>query len=193
MEGLFNILHKRRSLELIRYNKNIKDRININVNDYKESSKIYSSIEMELIPVKKKFGKIISISKEDEKYYHIYFNNNSEEIKRNYFTKKDKVKKIKIKIDYQVKSFKYLFYFNQIIESIYFKKFFRNNITDMSDIFLECSSLKKVDFSNFNSDNANSLSGMFSKCSGLKEINLKNFNTSNVTCMCYMFSDCSSL
>ena len=43
-------------------------------------------------------------------YYHIYFNDNKEEVKNKYeINKKDKVKKIKIIIDYQVKSFKDLF------------------------------------------------------------------------------------
>ena len=40
--------------------------------------------------------------------------------------KKDKVIKIKIIIDYQVKSFKKLFYWCICIESINFKKFYRN-------------------------------------------------------------------
>jgi hypothetical protein len=132
------MLHKRRTLELIRYNKYMQQRINININNYKDSSRIYSSIAIELIPAKKLFGEFIHIGKEDEKYYHIYFNNNTEEIKRNTFNKKDKVKKIKIKVDYQVKSFKELFYNYNIIESIYFKKFLRHNITDMSYMFYKC-------------------------------------------------------
>ena len=106
---LFDMLHKRRALEVIRYNKNIQQRINININNYKENSKIYSSIEIESIPAKKLFGEFINIEKEDEKYYHIYFNNKTKEIKRNTFNKKDKVKKIRIKVDYQIKSFKELF------------------------------------------------------------------------------------
>ena len=40
---------------------------------------------------------LIIIKKED--YIHIYFNNNEEEIKRNYLEKNEKVAKIKILID----------------------------------------------------------------------------------------------
>ena len=73
---------KKKSLEIIKYNKNIKNRINISIKDYKEYSEIYSSIEIEIKPVKNKFGKFINIKKENEKYYHIYFNDNKEEIKK---------------------------------------------------------------------------------------------------------------
>ena len=193
LQQLFDMSHKRRALEVIRYNKNIQQRINININDYKENSKIYSSIEIELIPAKKLFGEFINIEKEDEKYYHIYFNNKTEEIKRNTFNKKDKVKKIRIKVDYQVKSFQNLFYNCNIIESIYFKKFLRNNITNMSYMFYNCSKLKELNLSNFNTDNVTNMSYMFSRCSSLKELKLNNLNTNNVIDMNNMFSDCSSL
>ena len=45
-----------------------------------------------------------------------------------YFEEEDKVTKIKIIIDYQVKSFKNLFNDCNYIESINFKKFYRNNV-----------------------------------------------------------------
>ena len=35
LQKLFNILLKKKSLDVIKYNKNIKNRININFNDYK--------------------------------------------------------------------------------------------------------------------------------------------------------------
>ena len=37
---------KNKSLEIIKYNKNIKDRINISIKDYKEYSQVYSPIEI---------------------------------------------------------------------------------------------------------------------------------------------------
>ena len=96
---------KKKSLHIIKCNKNIKKRINIRNKDYKEYSEIYSSIEIEIKLAKDKYGKFININKENEKYYHIYFNNNKEEIKRNYLDENDNVEKLKIIIDYQVKSF----------------------------------------------------------------------------------------
>ena len=65
---------------------------------------------MEIEPVNDKYDKFININKENEKYYHIYFDNNKEEIKRNYLNENEQIKLIKIIIDYQVKSFKKLFY-----------------------------------------------------------------------------------
>ena len=79
--------------------------------------------------------------------------------------KNEKVKKIKIIIDYQVKSFKDLFYYSNCIESIFFKKFYRNNITNMSWMFYKCSSLKELNLSNFNTNNVTNMSEMLSGCS----------------------------
>ena len=50
-------------------------------------------------------------------------------IKKTKLNEEDKVSKINIIIDYQIKSFKYLFSYCKCIESIEFKKFYRNNIT----------------------------------------------------------------
>ena len=103
LQKVFNNLETKKSLNIIKYNNNIKKRINININNYKEYSEKYSSIEIEMKPVNNKYGQIINYKKEDEKYYHIYFNNNGEEIKRNYINKDEKIKKIRIIIDYQIK------------------------------------------------------------------------------------------
>ena len=109
LQKLFNNLLRKKSLDIIKYNKNIKDRINITIKDYKEYSEIYSSIEIEIKPVNNKYGVFININEEDKIYYHIYFNNNKEEIKRNYLNQDEDIEKIKIIIDYQIKSFKELF------------------------------------------------------------------------------------
>ena len=66
-----------------------------------------------------------------------------------------------------------------------------HNVTDMSGMFHECSSLKELNLNNFNTINVTNMSGMFSTCSSLKELNLNNFNTNNVTNMKYMFEGCS--
>ena len=190
LQKIFDNLKRKKSLEIIKYNKNIKKRINLKINDYKEYSEIYSSIEIEIILKKKKYGKFININEENKSYYHIYFNNNKEEINRNYIDEDDNIKNINIIIDYQIKSFKKLFNNCNCIESIYFKKFYRNNITNMSYMFYECSSLKEINLSNFNTNNVTDMSYMFSECSSLKEINLSNFNTKNVTNMKNMFSGC---
>ena len=45
-----------------------------------------------------------------KKYFHIYFNDNKEEIKKTELNKEDKVSKINIIIDHQIKTFYLLFY-----------------------------------------------------------------------------------
>ena len=189
---LFNILEKKKSLEIIKYNKNIKRRLNINIRDYKEYSETFSSIEIEIIPKENEYGKFINNSPGNS-YYHIYFNNNKEEIKRNYFDEEDNVTYIKIIIDYQINNFNSLFSELKCIKSVNFKKFYRNNIIDMSRMFWICSSLKEINLSNFNTDNVTNMSYMFCRCESLKELDLSKFNTDNVTDMRGMFSICSSL
>ena len=82
LRKLFNILLKKKYLDIIKYNKSIKERINISIKDYREYLEIYSPIEIEIKTDNNQQGKFININKEDEKYFHIYFNNNKEEIMR---------------------------------------------------------------------------------------------------------------
>ena len=129
LEKLYDNILKKKTLEIVKYNKKIQNRLNLNIKDYKEYLETYSPIEVEIIPRKNKYGKFIHIDKNNTLYYHIYFNDNKEEIKNKYeINKEDKVGIIKIIIDYQVKSFKKLLYKCECIESINFKKFYRNNI-----------------------------------------------------------------
>ena len=180
-------------MKIIKYNNYIKKRLNINFNNYKDFSEKFSSIELEIIPIQNKYEDFIKIEEKDKKYFHIYFNDNKEEIKKTYLNEEDKVSKINIIIDYQIKSFKGLFYDCEYIESINFNKFYRIDITDMSFMFFGCSSLKKLNLSNLNTNNVTDMRSMFYRCSKLKELNLSNFNTNNVTDMSSMFVLCSSL
>ena len=189
LKTIFDNLSKRKVLKIIKYNKNIKERLNINKKDYKE----FGEIEIEITPVKNKYGKFIIIKKEEESYYHIFFNNNKEkEIKRNYLNENDKITNINIIIDYKVTSLDKLFEWCECNEVIYFKKFNRDNITNMESMFYECSSLKEINLSNFNTSNVKNMYSMFWGCSSLKEINLSKFNINKVTNMKYMFFGCSS-
>ena len=172
IQKFFGYMPKRKSLETIRYNKNIQKRINININHYKTYSEEYSSIELDIIPMKGKYRKFITIYGEDKKYFHIYFNDNKKkEIENTSLHRDENVSKISIIIDYQIKSFSKLFYYCDCIESIKFKKFYRNNVTDMSCMFYGCSSLKELNLNNFNTNNVTNMSCMFSGC--LDELKLK--------------------
>ena len=189
LKKFFGYLKEKKLLDIIKYNKTLQKKMNIDINAYKEYSEQYSSIEIEIIPAKNHYGKFIS----DDIYAHIFFDDDKEIKKRNYLEQNEEVKKIKVIIDYKYNSFENLFSDCNSIESICFRKFRRNTIENMSGMFSGCSSLKELNLSNFNTDNVTNMSSMFSDCSSLNELNLSNFNTNNVTNMRRMFSDCSSL
>ena len=68
-----------------------------------------------------------------------------------------------------------------------------DNVTDMVNMFVNCSSLEKLDLKNFNTENVKDMSFMFSGCNNLTELNIQSFNTTKVTNMACMFYDCSNL
>ena len=193
LQKIYYYLQKKNTLEIVKYNKKIKNKINIKNKDFEVFSQTYSSIKIGIIHTKNKYGTFINIKKEEQKYFHIFFNEEKEEIKRNYFKNADEVKKINIIIDYQVESFKGLFQFCKCIESTDFKQFYRNNINDMSGMFFGCTSLKILNINNFNTKNVTDMICMFSECCSLNELNLTNFDFSKVTNTSYMFYKCSSL
>ena len=136
LQKIFDMMNLQKKLKIIKINKNIQKRTNININDYKKYSETYSSIEIEIIInniIDKEY--FIRFKEENKKFFHIYFNDSGEE-KKNYLVHKESNKKIKIIIDHQFKSFRGLFYNCDNIDSINFKKFYRNNITCMSGMFL---------------------------------------------------------
>ena len=93
LQKVFNNLKRKRVLYIIKYNKKLKKRINMNINDYKEYSEKYSSIDIEIKLVKNEYGEFIKIKDEDKIYYHIYFDSNKEEeIKMNYIDYNQKLK-----------------------------------------------------------------------------------------------------
>ena len=121
----FNVMKKTKSLTIVKYSKKLQKRMNLNINSYKDYSQLYSLIELELkliddkcdeverkynIWFKEKNNTFINILDEEKEYYHIYFDNSKDEIKRNFLNKNEKVNTIKIIIDYQVESLKKLFF-----------------------------------------------------------------------------------
>ena len=78
-------------------------------------------------------------------------------------------------------------------------RFNTSRVTNMSSMFLGCSSLMSLNLSSFNTENVTNMSRMFGTdgwgngCSSLTSLDLSNFNTENVTDMSGMFSGCGSL
>ena len=186
LKAIFDYLQEYNSLNIILYNKNIQNKLDINIKDYKELSKIEIEVEME-IPKDDEF-KFINISDENYiHYFHMYLDNKNNEIKRDYVTKGDKFKKIIIIIDCEIKSLNKLFERCKYIKKVNFIKFIRNNINDMSHMFDGCESIKELNLSNIITNNVTNMSCMFNGCSKLFKLNVENFNTSNVTDMSEMF------
>ena len=189
LKQIFDNLKEKRLLEIIRYNKNIQNKLNKDIKDFKKE---YYKIEIEIIPNKNQYGKFIRLPKRYEPYYHIYFNDGNEETKRKTLNGEN-ISKIRVILDYKIKSLRKLFRKCKYIKKITFTKFKRKNIINMSKMFQGCSSLEFLDISNFNTDNVKNMSEMFYDCSLLKEIKILNFKTNNVTDMHKMFYNCSSL
>ena len=68
-----------------------------------------------------------------------------------------------------------------------------SKVTNMRDMFSDCSSLKELNVSKFNTSAVTKMQRMFFGCSRLTELNVSHFNTSAVTNMKGMFGSCSSL
>ena len=187
LKKIFNNIQISKKLGIIQYNKTMQKRLGICINDYSQ----FYSIEIEIKLTIDKYGNFIN--RDNTEYYHIYFDDKSEEINRDYLLEGEKVNKIKIIIDHQVTSFRALFNGCTSIESINFKKFNRIDITDMEGMFCGCSSLICLNLSNFKTKNVTNMKNMFYECSSLKDLNLSNFNTNNVKDMSGMFFGCSSL
>ncbi len=68
-----------------------------------------------------------------------------------------------------------------------------SNVTDMSKMFYDCTSLTTLDLSNFNTSKVTDMIGMFEACSGLTTLDISNFDTSNVENVSSMFDGCSNL
>ena len=226
---IFDYIDENKYLNIIRYNKALQKKIDIDIKYYEK----LSLIEIELYPINKaikgnkdsnqtyfsiyynkkknksniydnvtkklwnninKIQNFINIDFGNESHYHIFFNNDYNiEIKKSYFTDDDNITKINIKIDYEIKSLKRLFYNCKCIEKINFINFNRSNITNMSSLFESCSGLKEINFGKFKTKNVTDMSKMFYGCESLTNINLSSFNTKNVNDMSYMFRNCDSL
>ena len=84
LSKIYNNMTKKKKLEIVKYNKRIQNRLNLSIKNYKEYSETFTPMEIEIIPTKGKYGKFININENDELFYHIYFNDNKEEIKNKY-------------------------------------------------------------------------------------------------------------
>ena len=65
LQTIFNNITEKRALEIIKINKNIQNRLNIHINNYREYCELYTPIEIEMIPLQNKNGFFLNIQPED--------------------------------------------------------------------------------------------------------------------------------
>ena len=188
LKKIFDNLEINKYLNLIRYNKKIQQRLNKDKKDYEDE---FSKIIIEIIPSDISLICFIDNAKR-ESFLHFYINDNNEELERNYLIRSDGVKRIKVIIDFEIKSFAGLFKNCTYVKKIKFMKFNRKDINDMSYMFYKCESLDEVDFSKVKTNNVTNMANMFNRCGSLETLDLSNFNTEKVTNMRAMFFCCKS-
>jgi surface protein len=190
LKQIFDNLHQINFLNLIRYNKNFQKALDISIKDFKNCS----NIEIEIYISEFNFGNnntFINIT--DKDYCHIFFNDNKEEIKRNYLEDNEKVTKIKITLDNEIKYLNGLFNYCTCIKKINFIRFNIRDIYNMSGMFWDCKGLEELNISKFKTDKVTNMSYMFAGCSFLRKLDFFHSRTNKVTDMKNMFLNCKLL
>ena len=77
LKNLFEYVSYEKLINVIKFNKDIQNRLDITKDTYKK----YSKIELEIILKEEEYGTFINIHDYYKHYFHIYFNANKEEIK----------------------------------------------------------------------------------------------------------------
>ena len=195
IEEIFSFFEEAKKLEIIRYNKKIQEKMGVTFETYKDFGKIEIEITMEKdhdIKGKEKFY-FIHYNEKDELNYHIYFDDNEEEAKRNYIKLGEKVSKVKIIINRKVKTFFESFHNCILVKRIKFIKYNRKDITRLSQLFYECIRLKDLDITKLNMENVTNINGLFQECEQLTRLDLSNMKTVKIKDMSNLFKLCAKL
>ena len=157
LKKIISCIQREKLMKIIFRNKKLQNKLNLSINDYKKLCTV--EIEMEIInrKIKEDAYFIHYLNEEISSFYHIYFDDNKEEMKRNYLTPEDKITKIKISIDSGIESLKNLFYNCAIIKRIKFNKFNIKDIIDFSYMFYNCKFIENIDVSKVKTENVKKL------------------------------------
>lgn len=83
--------------------------------------------------------------------------------------------------------------FTNMVSNDVIGKFETSGVTDMSDMFKNCSSVARLNLAGLNTSSVTSMQGLFYNCSAAESIVVSGFNTSQVTDMSYMFYNCKNI
>jgi surface protein len=73
------------------------------------------------------------------------------------------------------------------------KNFTTSEVTDMREMFQDCTSLKELDISNLDTSKVANMNKMFYNCINLESIDISSFKTNKVNDMSYLFYGCTNL
>ena len=192
LEKVFHYLSSGTMLRFVHHKRKLQKKLRLRIKDFQRYS---NQIVIDIVPDPAfPFVSTIINLVGNPSAFHIYFNEEVKEKKRNYIFG-EKVQKIRVIIeeDKEMKSLKGLFTSCFITREINFIKFNKRDITDMSDMFQDCNNLIKLDISKLKTDSVTTMENMFKGCSKLETINLSNLKTDNVTNMKGMFQECEQL
>ena len=94
IQKLFDYMEKRISLKIIKCNINIQKRLNININNYKDFSEKFSSIELDIIPIQNEYGPFIKIKKKIKNIFIYILIIIKKKLKKQNYIKKIKYQKL---------------------------------------------------------------------------------------------------
>ena len=100
------------------------------------------------------------------------------------------VKKVVVKAD--INNYSQYIIPNSVVEAS-FKGSNTSNVTNMSDMFWQCSGLTSLDVSGWDTSKVTNMNQMFHGCNKLETLDLSGWDTSKVTTMNGMFNSCSKL
>ena len=139
LSQIFNNINQVTKLKIINYNKNLMNTLGIKIKDYINT---YSNIEIEIIPKENLFGRFIYLpNKKTASNYCIYFDDKKVDLIKKQINPDYQVKKIKVVINYKIRSLYQLFLNCRCVKKISFTKFNRNDIINMKYMFYGCTSL----------------------------------------------------
>ena len=69
---IFNNLQKHKFFNIIKYNKALQNRLDLNIKNYKECSELFTPIEIEIIPAEKNMVNLLILNMKSKKYILIY-------------------------------------------------------------------------------------------------------------------------